>query len=367
MSVLETLESLIDALEGPRGGRTGKRRAPRIPPNDEVGKISGKASDLSEQDETNPLVIHESEDSKKEIICKVWGTAAPPTKRKYRSHAGIGELVVELLLQGKYPTEVAEELDIIPTLEQYYRGKAEKDFVIKRVNGTYPLKYIKGPKYQKGKYKKRKSRRSSKFVNPEARVHTGNGDFFRIKAREGDLHWLKTPDGLIRFFPLDLVGSSKKKHFNYELDFPADLLGYEGGKARLSFYPSNKDKPGYLTISPPELRLSYERLVEADIPFLFARVKGYIVHLLSKNGWTFHDCIQLHEIHYAFSREVVQSLVPELMDFAPSLKRGDSEDELLIFVDQSIPGGELETTSHRAAIDILAVLTIEYRRKAGGE
>jgi len=369
MTVLGAFESLISALEyqddTPRKSRKDRKSAPAAVVNTNV--VWGTGGNHTKQSKGYASESPAEEEYKNEIICKAPGRGSSPPRKKYLMRPGIGEQILELLLDGKYPTQVARELGITPAQEEYYRAKAENKFIIRRIDDQYPLKYVKGPRYQKGLYKKRKNRRSSKFVNPEARVHAGSGDFFRVKAVEGDLHWIKTSSGPVSLFSKELVGKPGKKHFNCELDLPANLLGYEGGKVRLSFYPSKDQRPGVLTISPPEFHLTLDALISTDACILFDRVKDHILSLLSESGgWRFFGYTQLQEVHYAFPKDAFKYIIPELTRCVPSLGRGDNEVDLIIFTDQSVPGGEFETTDRGVAIDLLAMVTVEQRDDSRG-
>ena len=276
----------------------------------------------------------------------------------------IGNRIIELLLEGLCPSQVAKTLKISNSHVDYYCEKAENAGAIARVKGAYPLRYKKGPMYEEGLYIKRQRRRSCYFENLHARVHPGNGSSFRFKVlKYGDLENLRLP-GLERpIFPKKPKGKGSNLH--YTAAFPVEFEGGEG-EATVTFFPSPEPhgRGGRLEISPPELRLGLYRLQAAkDGPSLFRPIVDSIYNTLGKAGWRFGEqTFEGEEVHYAFARPIVEALLPELLDNVPRLRRGDREADHPLFWDMSVPGGELETVHHRVAIDLLAMLKAANER-----
>ena len=296
------------------------------------------------------------------------------TSKRYKLRPGIGDLVVKGLLERKCPSEVAQELGISTSLEQYHRGKAIRDFVIVPDEKVYPLLYHKGPKYKDGVYKIRKGRRSPKFVNPEARVHAGNGSSYRVKVtREGDFCSVTLSEGqCLPLFPRKSVGKPGKQHFNAILPIPAKITGNDGANATVVFYPDPdiNVEGGILEISPPELLLDLDQLLALQSGALpFQPIIDYIINILSRyGGWKFGGALyQSEEVHYAFARSIVEPLIPGFIDGLEvhALGLGDRETDYELFRDLSIPEGELETTKLDMAKDILARLSEEFKKRTG--
>lgn len=366
-------ERPISSGEGPPEGDRGREDGPPCPPADLLGEAVKRAiADVPEVLKNDAKSAEEDPHFTKMLICNPPGRESIEAPRRYIMRDGLGERVVKLLLEGKNPSTVARILGITPALEKYHRDKATRDRAIIRVEGSYPHRYKKGPKYREGLYKKRKGRRSSKFVIPEARVHLGNGAGFRFEVlRFGDLHALKLPEGERSLFPRDPVGKKGEKHYSAAFLLPAAIMGRDGEAATLSFFPApdRNEGGGRLDISPPELLLDLDRLQAEKGPDPFRPLVDHITGTLSRfGGWRFgENTRQGEEVHYAFSRSMVEPLLPGLMD-APEvhiLRRGDNEPDLPLFRDLSTPEGELETTYQGIARDLLALLTVEYHKKTG--
>jgi len=320
----------------------------------------------------------ETEENKLTLICKVPGGKPPSTAKPYASHPDLRPRAIELLLEGKNLSKVAELLNVWPNnISHHVKRAIEAGEIIKK-DDFYPPLYEKGPRFGSEVYKYRRRRRSPQFVNPLCRVHAGNGSSFRFEVlREGDLDTLILPKGERQaLFPKNPVGKKGSKHFKAKLPLPPELAGSEGAAVTMVFFPSPDPKTpgGRLELSPPELLLSRDRLQAISDRSPLQPIIEYTIKILSKHGgWKIGELTyQGGEVHYAFPRSMVDPLLPGFMD-SPEvhiLRKGEREADYPLFRDLSHPeidlGGELETTRHDVALDILARLEEAYHQRTAG-
>lgn len=320
----------------------------------------------------------EIEENKLTLICKAPGGKPPSTAKPYASHPELRPRAIELLLEGKNLSKVAELLNVWPNNISHHVKRAIKAGEIIKIKGSYPHRYEKGPKYGSEVYKYRRRRRSAQFVNPLCRVHAGNGSSFRYEViREGDLNALILPEGdRLTLFPKNPVGKKGSKNFPAKLPLPPELAGSEGATVTLVFFPTPDPKTsgGRLEISPPDLLLSRDRLQAISDRSPLQPIIEYTIKILSnRGGWRIGELTyQDEEVHYAFPRSMVDPLIPGLMD-SPDvhiLRKGEREVDYPLFRDLSHPeinpGGELETTRYDLAMDILGRLEEAYRQRTAG-
>jgi hypothetical protein len=286
-------------------------------------------------------------------------------RRKYRKDPTLPIRAIELLGEFIAAEHVAKILDVSPSQVHRYKEAALRLGILVPYCGQNPRLYAPGPRYN---LRKEPGWWSKKFEPVECRIHKGQGSSY-VYAVERYTHFEELPfgmgDGTIEYRPLF---KGRTHHPGYtlhkaRLSIPSGELGYDGS----AYLEARRRNDGSVTlyVSPPEVRRTLQEMEDdGDDPFLF--VTSYIENTLERRGgWVFGDCKVAQSTHYAIALDRVNELHYELTEGVPRLKRGDSEEDLVLFIDKSIPSGELETTSPHIARDILAILEVERRGMNG--
>ena len=289
-------------------------------------------------------------------VCPVCST------RKYRKIPDLKEQILKRLPFGTPSPIICKQLCISRSLEKYHRDKALEKGIIKKASKQRPFIYEKGPNFLLLSNKNARGRRSREFVQPYCRVHAPKGDHLIIKAiKIGDINRIKTDDGIFPLFTDAPVKQGEEDRYRTNFAIPFEIIGYQGAQAVMDFRYRNNS--GLLLISPPELH-SYA--LDLGVLQPFQGILDYLAKLLSKHaGWVLSEPYWDGKLHFAFLEEAVQQLSPDLLNGITKLKRGQEEEDLLIYKDNSHGCPELETTVLRVAVDILAMLTVAIYQRTG--
>lgn len=290
----------------------------------------------------------------------------PKPCRKYRKDSALPTKIVDLLANNCHAEWVAKLLAVSPSQVYRYKEIALRMGILVPYYGQNPRLYEKGPRFF---LRREKGWWSKEFEPIECRVHPGFGNSYIFRTTRAGMGFLEIPvnqgDGtlLYRHFlsgPLEHIGYTLHKG---RFLFSSNILGYEGS----SYVEARVMKNGNVTLSfsLPELRMTFQGLEEnGDDPYWL--VTAYIEDFLVRNcHWRFHDAGCTGPYHYAVPIDTIFLYCPELAEGVPRLRKGDNEEDLGIYIDRSIPNGELETVFPQVAKDMLGILEIE-RRKMGG-
>ena len=296
------------------------------------------------------------------------GSGENKPRRPYRKDKTLPNKIIEYLVDYCSAERTAKLLDVSPSQVHRYKSIALRLGIIVPFCGKNPRLYDKGPRYA---LRREQGWWSSEFEPVECRVHKGHGSSYICYVDAKDVGYFdelpfNQGDGTVLFLPLF---KGRTHHPGYTLHkarmpIPASILGYDGSvylEAR-----RRKDGSVVLYISPPEVRLTFQALEEDADGDPFLLVIAYIENIFQHHGhWNITEFKDIGPTHYAVDLEKVNLYCPELATNVPRLKKGDNEEDLVLFIDKSIPKGELETVSPRIARDILCILEVERRRANG--
>lgn len=286
--------------------------------------------------------------------------------KKYRKDPKLPTKIVELLADYCCAERAAKILDVSPSQVHRYKEIALRMGIIVPYCGQNPRLYEKGPRY----YLRREKGWWSKVFEPiECRVHPGFGNAHIFRTTKECMGSLEIPinpgDGTL-IYQKFLSGPLRFKGYNLHkgrFSFPKKILGYEGSSYVEARVMDNGNVT--LSVSLPELRMTHMGLDEdGDDPYWL--VIAYFENVLMRNcHWSFHDSDYHGLYHYAIPLDTIFLYCHELAEGVQRLRKGDNEEDLGIYIDRSIPNGELETVHLQVVKDILGILEIE-RRKLNG-
>lgn len=285
-------------------------------------------------------------------------------RRSYRKDASIPRQIVELLAKQYAAEHVAKLLDISPSQVHRYKNEALRLGILVDYCGLNPRLYEKGPRYN---LKNERGWWSLRFEPIECRVHKGQGSSYTAYvggySNFEEISY-RLEDGTVENRPLFVGCSHRSKGYTIHkcrFPLPKHVVGYVSS----AYLEARKFTNGnvMLNIGPPPIQMSFSELEEmyGEDPFWYVLL--YIEDELRLHGhWWFNSIEDHGSTHYAFDASRAQLLCPDLLQGVHRLRRGDNEENFIIYLDKSTPSGELETTSQRIARDILGILQIECRR-----
>lgn len=336
-------------------GCSSASAGPRTPGETDGGKdrncdrsIEKKASSIDAPNLNKGGVKNET--SSKEKICTLPGGVQ--FRKPHERIPNLRRRILELLADGCTRPKVCEKLHISRSKLQYHVDWAKRHNVLAITNKRRkPLFYEKGPNWHY-----LESKWSGDF-ELYVRVHFAQGNLIKAKIdKVGDIEYTHTIiDGEKRYIDIFPSYDGKKSNYAMELDLPRDLIGREGAKAKVIYFP----KAQTFNIYPASAIVTKDDWENKNIPLIDGL--NHIRDFFEKAGWRFSSFEYEKRYHFAFDYKTVEELCPELLDGVPKLKRGDSEEDLSIYWDSSHGKKELETTWERIAKDILDRLVIANR------
>ncbi len=307
------------------------------------------------------------EDSKIEFRRETVGLTG--SRKKYRKDPKLPTKIVELLANNCHAERAARLLAISPSQVHRYKEIALRIGILVPYYGQNPRLYEKGPRYF---LRREKGWWSKEFEPVECRIHPGYGNAYILHTTEDSMGFFEIPinqgDGTLLY---QHFLSGPLKHNGYVLHkgrfpFPKKILGYDGSSYVEARVMNNGDVT--LSFSLPELRFTVHGLEEdGDDPYWL--VTSYIEYFLRRHcHWNFPNPGSsgfTGPLHYAIPLETIILYCCEVSEGVPRLRKGDNEEDLGIYIDRSVPNGELETVYPQVAKDILAILEIERRKMNG--
>lgn len=319
------------------------------------------------------------------------GKGKPPT---YRPINDAGRRILQALAKGYTTSWIIEHVkdpDASRLQRQhifYWKDKGVKLGILiesgRDGNNRKAKIYRKGPNYD---LLNSKGWQYQDFLPFVCRVHSpGNAVHVKIKAAitDPDDHITLTSWGVRRRFKLARHGSYPRYlDTKFRIAIPFEVIGYRGAEA-IIYFRLNPTTNDYLSISPPEVRLTLDKLSGRDRwldnrpEYLdpeeyyeghdddpYRNIVEYILAVFSANGWEFDGWRNVQEFHYAFSYQEVKSLNRSLLQAPHYSGKFPEEKGLTIWIDHSHGKWELETSDKWIAIEMMTVLELSRKRFTG--